>query len=402
MIFHYDVVCPWAFLAAREIAAFELRTGERVLWRPVLLGGLFRHHAGDQDPTARWSGPRVEWGRVDLARAASLAGVPLRMRADHPRRSVSAMRLCLLAPEEVRPAVSLALFEAYWLEGRDISDVAVVADIARRFHLATEDIDGQKQALVEVTAEAAAAGAFGVPTFRIGDRLFWGGDRLPLIEAALGRPVRRPGDGEPAAPSGRVIEFYHDFASPFSYLASTRVEAVARRWGATVAWRPILLGALFREIGTADVPLLEMHAARRRWFAADMEAWAAFWGVPFQFPGRFPLRSVLALRVAIQQPAATAAIYRAAWAEGRDISEPAVLAGALAAAGFDADALIAGAGDPEVKASLRDNTDVARAIGSPGVPAFQVDDGPLFWGQDRLWQLERALSGWAPDTAPVA
>jgi 2-hydroxychromene-2-carboxylate isomerase len=189
------------------------------------------------------------------------------------------------------------------------------------------------------------------------------------------------------------LTFYYDFSSPFSYLAATQIERIAAEAGARVRWRPILLGALFRQIGTPDVPLFEMSPPKRTYFSRDLQHWAAYWGVPLRWPSRFPMRTVAPLRLALATEAAggdiaavSCAIFSAYWADDRDIADPAVLAqfGDLAAIGT-----------PAIKDALRASTDEAIAAGVFGVPSFLVR-GHLFWGQDRLALVARALAGWDP------
>jgi 2-hydroxychromene-2-carboxylate isomerase len=312
-------------------------------------------------------------------------GVPLARPAAHPRRTVAAMRLCVAAPSEVRPALARDLYRSYWVEGADIADPQILAPIASRHGvpIAAVDDPSVKDALFAATAEAAERGVFGVPTFAVGDRLWWGVDRIPVIECALGACL-------PPPDTGRIdgeYRFFHDFASPFSYLASTQVGTAERV--------PILLGALFRELGTPEVPLFTFSEAKRRWFVRDAQEWASYLGVPFQFPEAFPLRTVLPLRVAIVEPSATDAIYRAAWGEGKDIGDARVLEPILDRAGFDGRALLDRADDPAIKDALRANTSRAKAAGVFGVPTFQVGS-TLFWGQDRLGHLRAALEGWRP------
>ena len=98
----------------------------------------------------------------------------------------------------------------------------------------------------------------------------------------------------------------------------------------------------------------------------------------------------------LQEPAAMSVLYRAAWAEDRNIGDPEVLVQVLDAHGFDGQALLAGTADPAVKARLRANTERAVAAGICGVPTFVIDGEVLFWGQDRLDQVELALRGWRP------
>ena len=405
--FFYDVVCPYAYLASTRIEALAARCGARVRLRPILLGGLFREVGAAQVPAATMSPPRARLNLLDMQRWADLWGVPLSMPAAHPRRTVAAMRLLWATPEgPTRMALTRALFRAYWAEGRDVSDPAVLGAIAAE-HGVDAAIAGSEAAragLFAATAEAAALGAFGVPVTAVGESWWWGQDRLHFAEAALGGAPRRPGEGggPPPAP-GAVIDFFHDFSSPFSYLASTQIERVAAAHGATVRYRPILLGGLFREVGTPDVPLLAMSQAKQRYMLRDLSEWAGFWGVPFRFPSRFPIRTVTPLRVALARPAATAALYRACWAEDREIEDPAGLAAILAEAGIEPGAALAEAESPAIKAALRANTDAAREAGCCGVPSFVVSrpEAPeaapvLLWGQDRLEMLERVLDGWTP------
>ena len=404
--FHYDIACPYAYLASTRVEALAARCGAELRWRPVLLGGLFRHVGGDQVPMNAMSAPRARLNLLDMHRWAAHWGVPLEMPPGHPRRSVDAMRLCVAADDATRPKLTHALYRAYWIEGRDVADRAVLGDIAAAHGLDPEVISrpAVKQGLFDTTAEAAARGAFGVPSFWIHDgdgRLIWGQDRLDMVERALGGtpPVHTP---KPDA-GGAQIRFFHDFSSPFSYLASTQIERVAAAHGATVEWRPILLGGLFRSIGTPDVPLFAMNPTKQAYVGRDVHDWAKHWGVPFRFPSHFPMRSILPLRVALAEPRLTPTLYRAAWGEDRRIDTPAHIAPIIAEAGFDPEALIAATADPTLKGQLRSNTEAAAAAGACGVPTFEVHhpahaaEAPmLLWGQDRIPMLRRVLDGWRP------
>ena len=191
------------------------------------------------------------------------------------------------------------------------------------------------------------------------------------------------------------VTFFHDFASPFSYLASTQIERVAQETGAEVDWRPILLGGLFKKIGTADVPLIAMSEPRRHYQMRDLLHWADHWGVPLRWPSRFPLRSVAALRLTLAAGEAglalTHALYRAYWAEDRDLADRQVLATIAGERGLDGEALLAASNSPEVKQRLIDLTDEAERAGAFGVPTFVVG-GDLYWGQDRLPLVADALA----------
>ena len=101
-----------------------------------------------------------------------------------------------------------------------------------------------------------------------------------------------------------MLEIYWDFSSPFAYLGSTQAEAVAKKHGATLVWRPMLLGGLFRAIGQVDVPLFTWSDAKKKYYYEDMHRWAAYWGVPFKFPTNFPTNSLKAMRAYLALPEA--------------------------------------------------------------------------------------------------
>ena len=401
--FWFDFSCPYAFLASRRIDALAAQYGAKVTWVPILLGGLFRSHRSPDVPASVMSPPRARLNLLDIFRSGERAGVRLQMPADHPRRTVAAMRLILSAPAERQKAVAQDLFSAYWERGEDVRSAEVLGAVAARHGLDVGAIESPavKQALFDTTAEAFGRGVFGVPTIAVGDRLHWGQDRLHFVEAALGGPAVAPALPVAPTPGGGHIRFFHDFASPYSYLAAQRVEAVAAAAGATLEWVPILLGGLFRAIGTPDVPLLTLSRARQAWVGRDLEDWAAWWNIPFSFPKHFPLRSVLPLRVALASPAATRPLYRAYWAEGQPIDDPACCQAVLDAAGFDGAALLARTAEPAIKQQLIENTAAAQAAGACGVPTFEVTSpgqAPLLvWGQDRLDLVMDAARGLRPE-----
>lgn len=390
--FYYDVVCPYAWLASRRVSALAARTGAEVEWFPVLLGGIFRSIGAPDRPAESWSMSRAVRIAEDLEREVRREGEALSFPPGHPRRTVNAMRLLCAAPDAVRPALSEALYRAYWLEHRDVNDPATLNEIAARFGLPAELFASEdaKARLFANTEVAIRAGLFGVPAFQVGGegRIWWGQDRMHLVEAALGGPAQHVRFTGP--PSTAEIELFHDFASPFAYLGVSQALALARDRGVRLRLRPVLLGALFREIGTPDVPLFEMTEPKRRYYAQDLEDWAAWWGLPFHFPSHFPVRTVLPLRVSLLDERSVLPLYRALWAEDRDIADPAVVRAVLDEAGLDGGALVAGAEDPAVKASLRQNNADAEALGVCGVPTFRVGEA-LYWGQDRLYRVNEAV-----------
>ena len=427
--FFYDVVCPYAYLGHTQIVDVARRAGAELVYRPFLLGGVFRGIGAGDGPMAGMPAAKAAMNARDLARWADWFGVPLRFPAGHPNRTVLALRAILASG--ALPVATRALFEAYWVHARDVSDPEVVrsalddvgldgAELVRR--AGDADI---KDALRARTDEAIAAGVFGAPAFVIagdggrhgapmlaGDggrhgapmtgELFWGQDRLAFVEEALGlQPTSRPrrGGGE----HGKTLELFFDVSSPFAYLAATQAPRIARAHGATLVYRPFLLGALFKAIGTPDVPLFTFPEAKRSYVARDLARWAARWGVPFSFPSRFPMKTVTALRMILVAPedrrgALVSALFRALWVDDQDLADPAVLGAIAAGVGLDGAALLVAAGTQAAKDALRDATAHAERLGVCGAPSFLVGD-QLYWGQDRLDFVEAALDGAPPAPA---
>lgn len=188
VLFYFDVVCPYAYLGSTQIEEVCRRTGSALVWRPMLLGGVFNAIGRKDVPPLP---AKMKAGLEDLQRWAHHWKVPLQMPAGHPRRTVDAMRLCVAAGERVAD-VARALYRAYWAEGRDVTDKAVLAEIARAHGLDPGRIEAAevKEELRRNTDEAVAAGVFGAPSFVVtnphGSFLFWGQDRLHFVEKALG------------------------------------------------------------------------------------------------------------------------------------------------------------------------------------------------------------------------
>lgn len=413
--FLFDLVCPYAWMAASEVQALARRSGARLIWRPVLLGGMLKA-LGEEDGlprSSRWSPAREEMGRLDIERMTQLRGLPYRRNPAHPVRTLDAMRLLQATAEPLRPALALRLFEAIHAEGLDLADRSILASLAAEqcLSLAAIDDHGTKAALRASTEAALEEGVFGVPSFRAQGRFWWGADRMHLVEAALrGHSSRAQAppdlhrDGAvPVAPAPHSIpsrvEVFHDIASPYSYLGFTQAQRLAHAHSAELVWRPMLLGALFRQIGSPNVPIAAMNASRGRYLAQDLADHAAWWEVPFSFPSCFPVRTVLAMRVCLVEPRAAGPLYQALWAQNRDISKAEVVADVLAEHGLSPGLIQAAESEP-VKAQLHANTERAVQLGACGAPSFHVESqdrsGILIWGQDRLDLLGACLDGWRP------
>jgi 2-hydroxychromene-2-carboxylate isomerase len=174
------------------------------------------------------------------------------------------------------------------------------------------------------------------------------------------------------------VDFFYDFSCPYAYLAHDRVDAACARGGATVTWRPFLLGGVFRAIGTPDSPGAHMPASKAGMNLLDMHRWAAFFGVPFRMPETHPNRTVLALRATMASDdvgRAGKALYAAYWAKGLDVSKPEVVRAALDEAGFDGAALVAKAAGLDMHRCARRTKKARGAPYEEGAPPPVGHDG---------------------------
>jgi 2-hydroxychromene-2-carboxylate isomerase len=194
------------------------------------------------------------------------------------------------------------------------------------------------------------------------------------------------------------IRFYFDYVSHNAYLAFTQLERISARYGRGFELHPVLFAGLLNrhgQLGPAEVP------PKARWMMLDVVRKARRLGVPFAPPASHPWNPLLSLRVSHaalapdERMRLVGALFRAAWAESADVSNPRAVARALRAAGFDGDALVAWAAGDDAKRRLREATDAALDEGVFGVPTCLADEG-LFWGFDDLAHLELALDGRDP------
>jgi 2-hydroxychromene-2-carboxylate isomerase len=192
------------------------------------------------------------------------------------------------------------------------------------------------------------------------------------------------------------IEFYFDFSSPYAYLASERIEDLAARHGRAVDFKPTLLGVIFKTSGQrplTEVPLKGDYSRH------DFARSARFAGIPFRMPEPFPVSSVGAARGVVwlrqADPARVQAFvhaaFRAFFVDGRNISDPEVLASVFRQAGIDPATAAQATSAPQVKDALKAMVDESVARGVFGAP-FMFVDGEPFWGNDRLAQIDRWLS----------
>lgn len=195
--------------------------------------------------------------------------------------------------------------------------------------------------------------------------------------------------------SAKTVDFYFDFGSPTAYLAWTQLPAIAMECRAEIAWRPMLLGGVFKATGNSSPVLVE---PKGKWMWGDMERWARRYGVKLVKNPFFIINTLTLMRGAVgyqvREPDRflkyVDVMYRGMWMEGLNLGDAAVIGTFLEKNGFDPDAFTAMVGDGEVKAKLISATEDAVKRGVFGAPTMFVGDA-MFFGQDRLEFVREAL-----------
>lgn len=280
-----------------RVDALARRTGAKLLWRPVLLGAIYRATNAPQGAAGSASNvfnstKRAVTGRA-FQRTIQRHGIPYNEPPQHPVKTVAALRLLYFIDEADRPKLTHALYRAYWVDGKNVSQYETLIDAVRQCSLSNSNniirsiqdgtFEGGKprRDLEHATDLAVKRGAFGVPGFWIPNevwtdregkrregRLYWGQDRMHFVEAMLialnegkngdslgkiSKPLRSlmprctrkgmPGDEEIR------LEFWYDFSSPWAFLGWTQLDALKRQFGPSlqIDMKPFLLGILFRE-----------------------------------------------------------------------------------------------------------------------------------------------------------
>lgn len=196
------------------------------------------------------------------------------------------------------------------------------------------------------------------------------------------------------------IEFWFDFSSPYGYLAAQKIDKLAENHRRSAAWKPFLLGAVFKVTGAQP---LTQAPLKGPYSLHDMERSAREIGVAFQLPAKFPFLAVAAARgfysIDASDPgkarAYAKAVYHRIFGEGQPPESGEQAAELGSKVSVDPKALLAGINDQAIKDKLRTETDRAIQLGVFGSPFFIVDGEP-FWGHDRLEQIDRWLEtgGW--------
>lgn len=194
------------------------------------------------------------------------------------------------------------------------------------------------------------------------------------------------------------IEFYFDCSSPWTFLAFHNVQPLAEETGATIVWKPILVGGVFNTVNQTVYESREKpHPVKSRYYKKDLQDWARHAGLNISMPPVFPVNSVKAMRgafVAIERdclPAYARAVFETYWGDLEDISQDDVLARAVERAGIDRDDFFARIAQPDYKERLRATTEELIARGGFGSPTMYVDGNDMYFGNDRLPLVRDAI-----------
>jgi len=195
-----------------------------------------------------------------------------------------------------------------------------------------------------------------------------------------------------------TLEFFFDCGSPWTYLAFHKVEDVAAEAGATLVWKPILVGGVFNAVNpTVYAARANPTPARAAYHGKDLQDWARLYGLKIGWPKVFPVNSVKAMRGAFVAqdagvlPRYARACFETYWGDLRDISQDDVIGEVAEKVGLERGAFFAGIGKQETKDRLRANTDELIARGGFGSPTLFVNQKDMYFGNDRLVLVSDAL-----------
>ncbi len=189
--YYFDFGSPAAYLASTQLKALATDTGAAVIWRPMLLGGVFVA-TGNHSPASVPAKGKYIFG--DFARFAKRYGVPLKINPYFPINTITLMRIAVGLQMRNDPRFMdycSAMFRAIWVDAQNMNDPAVVATVLHsagfdaQALLALASEQAVKDQLKSETELAVARGIFGAPTFFVGDQMFWGQDRLDFVREAL-------------------------------------------------------------------------------------------------------------------------------------------------------------------------------------------------------------------------
>ena len=194
------------------------------------------------------------------------------------------------------------------------------------------------------------------------------------------------------------LEFFFDCSSPWTYLAFHKIEELCAETRAELVWKPILVGGVFNAVnGSVYEQRANPVVPKARYYAKDLRDWTRFYGLRIGQPPVFPVNSVKAMRGALYAldrgvlPRYARSVFEAYWGDLKDISQDEVLAPLAEAAGLDRADFFAAIAKPDYKDRLRANTDELIARGGFGSPTMYVNKDDMYFGNDRLPLVRKAL-----------
>lgn len=193
----------------------------------------------------------------------------------------------------------------------------------------------------------------------------------------------------------KIIEFYFDLGSPYSYLAFHQIQKIATEKKAEIIWKPILLGGIFKATGNSSPMSI---AAKARYSKKDMQRWSKYWNIPIQVNPYFPINTLMLMRlltaVQLYQPEhfvqIATGLFNAMFGEPRNLNDQHVFIQVITELGLSTETVQAWLNDEKVKGQLKFLTEQAVERGVFGAPTFFVRD-ELYWGVDHLHFVEMAL-----------
>jgi len=189
--FFFDYGSPYSYLADSRLSGLAARTGAEVVYRPMLLGGVFKA-TGNQSPFLEPVEAKRRYFSIELRRTVSALGVAFEQNPNFPINTLGLMRAAYAARAlEVFDAFHTAIYPAFWTTGANLGDGEVLEGVLSAAGLDGKEIltvsgqDEVKSALRRTTDEAVERGVFGAPTFFVDGEMFFGNDRMGLVEDAL-------------------------------------------------------------------------------------------------------------------------------------------------------------------------------------------------------------------------
>ncbi|RDD39677.1 2-hydroxychromene-2-carboxylate isomerase [Trichoplax sp. H2] len=360
---------------------------------------------------------KLKWMQRDLQIIAKRLQIPAHLEAknNNLERSHNAQRLLASIDDNtIRQRLSVALYQQYWERNSDILESESLESVVKELGLSVnvkEQIDKGESQLQSFNEEASERGVYRLPRhvipsicFYVSGKLFRGVDRLHFVERAIGnksaRELRLATPDSAAASRDAKLTFYFDFSSYWSYIASIRLPNFVKELSpinVEVEYVPVVIGGIFKTLGNPIVPIQAIKPAIVKATMADIYDHLDYLGNgSFKFNVSFPMPTITPLRATIVNNSSElrSRIFKAAWEENRNIGDDKVVAEIIEESGLSSSKILTEVKSDQVRNQLRHNTTRALENGAFGVPTFQLNDGPIIFGQDRLNVLADMICGW--------